>query len=186
MRSWTILLLLPWLLGSACVPILQPVYTEADTYLDDALPGVWIADDDEQTWRCAARDGAYAVEVEEEGAPPAAFVAHLTRIHDTAILDLYPENPDCAPHAPLDLHLPVHVIVKVTLHGDTMRLQALDPQWLEDLLEANPLGLAHAWTTEDDLVITAGTAELRRFIGDHLETPGAFTEIGTMRRQGAR
>lgn len=173
-------------LMSGCVPALHPLYTEQDLIFDAALIGVWQEVDAEgETWDFArTTDDSYRLVYTDEEGRQGAFQARLLRIEGTTFLDLYPEEPALAANDFYAMHLlRAHSFLLVDSIEPELRIRAMDPAWLEEYLEQAPGAIAHE-VLEGGIVLTASTRDLQRFVLEHLETDGAFSDASTMHRLG--
>ena len=172
-------------LVTGCVPTLNPLYTEQDLIFDAALVGLWRdVDSDGETWSFeqAGEDSYYLVYTDDDG-KRGEFQAHLVRIEGTMFLDLYPEEPELAVSDFYRLHLvPAHSFMLVESIEPELRMRLMDLRWLEEHLEQHPDAIAHA-EVADRIVITASTEALQRFVIEHVETEGAFSDASTMSRE---
>ncbi|HLG14302.1 MAG TPA: hypothetical protein VJH03_07345 [Blastocatellia bacterium] len=176
-----ILLLMP-----ACVPSLQPLFTEKDAVFEPGLVGAWVSEDEEGNTRIwtLKKSGTKAyelVDVVEDG-EPAKFEARLVRLGERAFLDVYPEEP------PIDndfykLHLiPAHTFVRITLDGDLMTAAMMDDGWLRQALDSGELTIAHQRLGKGSVLLTAATEDLQELVVKNCDTPGAFTDATVFRR----
>jgi len=158
---------------SACVPSLNPLYTERDLVFDTALLGVWAENDNAQnTWAFErSGDKSYKAIYTEKG-KTGEFEVHLLRLGDTLFLDFYPEDAGIKEMNRNDFYqfhfLPVHTFAKVSLSGSTVGMAFLDPDWLKKLLEKKPGAIRHEKRGEEGIVLTASTKDLQKFVLKHV------------------
>jgi hypothetical protein len=82
-------------------------------------------------------------------------------------LDLLPEELAAQESAFYKLHVvPVHTVYLVHRTTPNLEVAAIDYEWLEKYLTANPEVLPHV-TFEGRKIITATTAELQTFVRHH-------------------
>ncbi len=166
----------------------HPLHSPDSLATDDRILGTWVAPDEKTSFTqptdtfLVRRSGrlAYALVYVTNGAP-ASFEVHLTRLADALFADVVPRPPDEA-HGPWRLHLlPLHSFVRLSPTQDTMEVVPLDHEWLGVQL-AGPRP-ALAFTRLDDLLLlTAPTADLRRFIVARADDPKAFSHPVVLRR----
>ena len=179
-------LTLTTLLAGCVVTSVYPFYTAKDVGFDPALVGAWektgSTNAANEHWRFEKAEGqAYKLTVQDKE-KPTEFDAYLFKLKGRRFLDLYPrERPDNS--------LPPHYLLKVTRIEPTLEMQVLDYDWLTKLIEKHPKAIRHIVVPkklgEDgggDLVLTADTAELQKFILKHEKTPGAFGDGIVMQR----
>jgi hypothetical protein len=139
--------------NSGCyVASLYPFYTSEDVIFDAGLLGTWVGEEDD-VWtisRAKGQPDAYTFEIPDDtsfiispSSPKvmSAFTVRLFRLDDMLFMDAFP-----APSATCDngfswsaLQAGMHVVFRVWLDGDTLRLQELDP----DKVDAGPGARPH-------------------------------------------
>ena len=83
--------------------------------------------------------------------------------------------------------MPVHTFLRLEIAGDTLRMAAMDPDWLKGLLKRDPSMLRHELLDGDgDLLITASTPELQAFVVAHRDTEGAWGDYSVLGRVEGR
>jgi hypothetical protein len=170
------------LVTSACVPSLYPFYTVEDLVYDPAVAGTWKEGDD--TWTLERSGSGYSLTIVEDGMA-AEFSAHLTQLGGHRFLDIYPEGDPPVNSEFLKGHLvPAHTLWKLSLEGETMRLAALDADWLEDGLESGAVSVPHSRWGDDNgsVVLTAATSVLQQFLVAHAENARAFDIVLNLHR----
>ncbi len=168
------------LLSSACLVVsLQPVYEPDTIAFEPALLGTWIAGDDGMTVSFERAEWhSYRVTMEERN-DRTRVSARLTRAGEHLYLDVSPlDGADVAA-----LSLPVHGIYRLDLHGDELSLAELNYERLERLARTGPAELPMAVDARKNVVITASTAELRRWLVAHAGDEGQFAAPTTFRRR---
>jgi hypothetical protein len=194
--------------NSGCyVASLYPFYTSEDVVFDAGLLGTWVGDDDDERLtisRATDQADSYAIEVLDiewiglgRSGPTvtSAFIGRLFRLGDALFMDAFPA-PSATCHTGLGwnaLRAGMHFLVRVSRDGDTLRMQVLDPDKVDALVQAPPHAhLLYDGGTSDrpggpgdaNLVLTAPTAEIQAFLRRHLDDI-LQDEIGVMRRQQA-
>jgi hypothetical protein len=83
----------------------------------------------------------------------------------------------------------VHYLLKVTRIEPELEMNLLDYDWLKTLIEKDPKVIRHIVVPkklgedgDGNLVLTADTAELQKFILKHEKTEGAFGRSEVMLR----
>ena len=169
------------LLLAGCLAVsIYPFYSEKDVMFEPALLGQWVKVGDsrekwtfekkgEQTFRLTYRDGekSYAMD------------AHLFRLKDQLFLDLFkPDMPEDLMPPPV----PTHLLLRVFQLKPSLRMAALDYDWLAKLIEKNPKAIRHYLVANGEdsknaqIVLTADTPELQKFILNHLKTDEAWKD----------
>lgn len=179
-------LVLMTLLTGCVVTSVYPFYTAQDIVFDPALVGAWAetgsANAATEHWRFEKAEGqAYKLTVQDKE-NRTEFDTRLFNLEGRLFLDCFPrERPD---HS-----LPLHFLLKVNRVEPVLEMQALNSDWLKKLIEREPKAIRHlvvpkklGETGDGDLVLTADTAELQRFILKHEKTEGAFGDGFVMKR----
>jgi hypothetical protein len=168
------------LLSSACLVVsLQPVYEPETIAFDPALLGAWVASDDDTAVSFERAEWhSYHVTI-DVGDDRTRLSARLTRVGEQLYLDVSPlDGVDVAP-----LLVLVHGIYRLELHGDELLLADLNYEHFERLAKEGTTGLPMAVDARKNVVITASTAELRRWLIAHAGDEGLFAVPTTLRRK---
>jgi hypothetical protein len=174
---------------SACIPSVNPFFTEKDIAFDARLVGEWRGKEEadaQELWKFEA-DGtnAYKLTVTEKEGKQGEFEARLFKLRREAFLDLIPSDCDYATNQ-ADLvsfsMFPGHLLVRVTQIEPEMKLAFFDFEWLQKHLEKNPKALTHH-KEGDRIVLTATTKELQSFVLKHVSGGELFDEPGVMVRR---
>jgi hypothetical protein len=160
---------------SACIPSVNPFYTEKDVIFDSRLIGEWKASDaDKEGWRFEdAGNKKYKFIVTESNGKQGEFDAQLFKLKDNLFLDITPAKlelkDDQAEMVGIAL-IPGHLLVRVREIEPTLKADFFDWDWLKKYLETNPKALAHRLHDgKDGLILTATSRELQRFVLKHLD-----------------
>ena len=166
---------------SACVPSLNPYFTANDVVSDPRLVGEWKADDGSMSWAFAvAGNQNYALTVTEKDEKHGTFVAHLFKIGNETFLDLIPDKCKFAADQS-DLVamavFPGHLLAHVLAIEPKLKIALIDWDWLSKFLQKNPAALAHHVENKEQIILTAETRDLQRFITAHLGQGELFGEV---------
>jgi hypothetical protein len=196
-----VVLLAALLAGLSCVQSLHPLFEDEDLVFEPGLVGAWRGEDSESTWIFEKeKSNEYELTVEQAefendsaaGTMPdkvpgetARFQARLGKLGGRLFLDLFPESKG-NPRVRNDLfnlmQLPVHTFWRLTLEKDSLRLDVMSIDWLERMLKEGKVSIA-AVETEDRLVLTATTEELKKLVARYSEDDDAFPPSdGNLRR----
>jgi hypothetical protein len=111
--------------------------------------------------------------------------AHLFRIKNEHFLDLFnPNGRDDIMPPPV----PTHLLIRVFQLAPTLRMAALDYEWLSNLTEKDPATVRHHLVVTDEkaqnaqIVLTADTPGLQKFIGNNLKTEDAWKDPFELKR----
>jgi hypothetical protein len=166
-------------LFTACVPSVNPFYTEKDVVFDPRLIGVWgDPDDADESWRFeVATNKTYRLIVSEERSKRGEFAAHLFKLNGHTFLDVTPTEAELREDQAAMVGaalIPGHLILRVRGIEPELKLDFVDWDWLGDYLEKNPKALKHRVTATDSIVLTAETRELQKFVLKHLKDGELF------------
>ncbi len=179
-------MLLSALLTGCVVSSVYPFCAAKDEVFDPALVGTWSEHNATEAtnsfWHFAPlNEQAYWL-TNVENDKTNCYETHRFRFKQNLFLDLCPTN------RPED-HLPLHYLVKIVTARSKLQFEALNFEWLAQLLEKNPQALRHilvptepGQTNHQQLVLTADTAELQTFIGQYLNDTNAFGEATELTR----
>ncbi len=174
------------ILAGCLVPSVNPLYTEKDLIFDPALVGAWgeAGSEDRNTF---ARDGEKGYTwTSQDKESTNVFRAHLLKLGEHRFLDavLTATSDEWKGIGRASVVVrPVHLFFKVEMEKSTLRIRALNVEWVEKLLKDNPKVIAHERIHEPDVheehgrvMLTASTAELQKFVLKYVEEPKGFTE----------
>jgi hypothetical protein len=175
------------LLAGCAVTSVYPFYTAKNIVFDSALVGVWAdggsTNSSGEYWQFQKAEGqAYMLTLQDKEKQTAEFDAHLFKLKGRLFLD-------CLPRERPDNSLPLHFLFKVNRIEPALELSLLDYDWLKQLIVKDPKAIRHivvpkklGQSGEGDLILTADTAELQRFLLKHEKTEGAFGKDSVLNR----
>jgi hypothetical protein len=176
------------ILLAACIPSVNPFYTDKDVVTDQRLVGEWQEKDNTnnpEMWTFEqSTNNAYKLTVIENG-KTGEFSAHLFKLKQEQFLDLIPSKCEFATNQADLVNFSVfagHLITRMPQVEPNLKLAFCDFEWLEKYLTNNPNALAHHMEG-DSIVLTAGTRDLQKFVLKHLGTNELFKEYGEMVRR---
>lgn len=178
------------LLG-ACIPSVNPFYSEKDVIFDAGLLGEWSETESSgsEIWKFEEEpDRTYKFTITEECGKTGEFTARLFRLKKEMFLDLVPSSCEYATNQAdvvASAMFPGHLLARVSQIQPTLKMAFFDFDWLSDYLKANPGALAHR-TENKQIVLTADTRQLQRFILKHLEEDTLFKKPGEMSRKSGK
>ena len=117
------------------------------------------------------------------------FIAKVTKIDDNHFLDLYPvartldelEEDD---NTFYNNHLfPVHSISKVSIKDGELSIEMYEDTWIAEMMSSNRIRIKHE-SVGEDILITADTEELRKFVGKYANSAKAFDDPITLDFKG--
>ena len=173
---------------AGCVPCLNPLYTDKDLTFDPALVGVWNESDSTANWNFSkAGENKYTLVHTDSEGHKAEFEARLVKLKERQFLDLYLSklgDPEVKLNDWASMSLvPAHLILQVYGIGKTLKIAAMNPDWLKDYLEKHPDAIEHHEVPKDRFVLTASTKNLQKFILQHAGEGGIFGDPGELKRK---
>jgi hypothetical protein len=183
MRSLRIFILsvIAVFMASCFVTSLHPLYTEEDLTFVPELLGTW---ENDEVWIFEkSGENVYELTIkEQESKKTGVYETHLVKLGKYLFLDMYPEESELE-ESFYDIHLvPTHSFWKVEIEKDVLRLAFMDIEWLEEMIDANKVNIAHV-CLEERIVLTALTEELQKFVLKYAEDTDAFPELDEMHRK---
>ena len=180
----TTFILILVLFTTACVPSLNPLYTEADLIMDSALIGSWEEKETGETWTFSSCEKLkYSlVHIDSDGRK-GEYDARLVKIEDKLFLDIVPVKPGFRQN---DLYrerfISTHTFVHVIRRGSTAEIAYMESRWLKDYLAENTNEIRHE-KVNGEIVLTSSPKETQRFVLAHLSTRGAFSQPSELTRK---
>lgn len=173
---------------SGCIPSLHPLYFDKDRITLDEIEGNWISDEDDG-WEFVKdkNQPSYTLRITEDTTglfrnsdiQTMFFEANIVKLGDTYFIDLYPgDNEEIENMADfLAIHLvPAHTFLKLEIVGDQLLIYYLSPDWLQNLIESHKIRIKHEVVDEDQIILTASTKELQKFITKYSHDEEAFSD----------
>jgi hypothetical protein len=186
-------ILMACLLPGCLVKSLHPFYTENDVMFREELLGTWT-DKDSSVWVLEQHkqfDGlmkpekpvpAYDVTMTDNKGT-SRFLAILFALEGQLFLDFFPSENSCGSNLSGFHMVPSHSLAKVDIEGESIRIGWYNEQWLVDLFNKNRVRIQHERVPYDvdqknpdswQVILTAPTDELQKFIRKYGNDPGAF------------
>ncbi|MHC4719020.1 MAG: hypothetical protein ACYSYT_00915 [Planctomycetota bacterium] len=172
-----------------CVPSLHCLFTDKELVFEEKLLGIWAEDNSEETWEFKRysdeADKTYKLIYTDSDGQAGEFAAKLGKLDKMMYLDLYPEAPDINANDFYIHHLlGVHTFMKIEQIEPTLQMRLMSPDKMKEMLEANPNLIKHEILEERDsqVLLTASTKELQRFIIEYAKDEGLFDEPSDMKR----
>jgi hypothetical protein len=179
------------LLAGCLVTSVYPFYTAKDVVFDAALTGNWTnSTDAQERWEFAATDtNGYRVTYSNKDSTN-VMQATLFKLQGNLFLDLFnAEIKDDVQPPPI----PSHFLLRMNQIKPSVKMAPMNYDWLTKLVSENPKSVRHHWLGEEKekdrdkqrLVLTADTAELQKFIIQHLGTAEAWKDESELVRENA-
>jgi hypothetical protein len=194
MKTFKRLLILPLLLAlSGCVVVsIFPFYEEGDLVATPELVGRWVKvnpdgkENEKETleFKKWGEKGLWLRSADENGKAQFSAEVHTFRLKDTLLLDM----AVAATQENGDQIIRPHFLFKVTQTAPTLKWALLSEDWVKKILEKDPEAIRHHFnkkedgTSDDDLILTAQSKNLREFLLKHLPDATAFNDVDEYRR----
>jgi hypothetical protein len=178
------------LLLSACIPSINPFYTDKDVVFEKKLLGEWQEKEnpgEPQNWNFEeSKDKAYKLTVTEKGGKQSEFEAHLFKLKQDYFLDIMVTEigTNVADLAKVSL-IPGHLLLRISQFDPELKLAMTDIDWLDKYLKEHPKALAHHRDVER-VFLTAETPDLQSFVQKHLGEDELFGKPGEMIRKAKK
>jgi hypothetical protein len=174
---------------TACIPSVNPFYSEKDLVFESRLLGEWNpADEANRSTKWvfeAGETNAYRLTITEKDDKKGQMHARLFKLKSEYFLDLIPAEIEMAPNQ-VDLVaasvFPGHLVAHIEQFQPELTITFFDFDKLAKLLKDKPRSVAHHMEG-DRILLTAETAALQKFIMEHLQAGDLFGEPGVMIRK---
>jgi hypothetical protein len=160
---------------SGCGPTLSlhPVYTDKDLVSDLPLEGQWKETDDQEVWTISKFGNGFEASA-PSSSDPEKVLLHEVRLGDIRFLDITSKDTP-------SLALPAHMIARVWMEKEELRIQVLDSEWLRQKIRDT--GVPHLEVEDEQVILTAPTQDLQKFVLLYAAEPKAYeSDIGKFRR----
>ena len=181
-------------MSSCLVKSLHPFYNDKDVIFKSELIGNWWGNDS-TSWEIKQHK-AFAGLFKDEKAMNSydivytdkkgisKFLAHLFKVNNHLYLDFYLPDVEGSDLAAMHL-VPAHTLARVELAKDQISIKWYNEEWLMKLFKENRIRIAHEKIPYDldkndpdnfQVILTAPTADLQKFIEKYGNDPAAFKE----------
>ena len=186
------IILLAGLVLAGCVPSWNPLYTEKDLAFDPLLVGKWQPVDRKEgsleKWAFSkTADKQYQLDQTDQEGRTAIFTVCLVKLGDNRFLDLYltklqDDGVNLNSWAGFSL-VPAHLILKIEAIDSNLKIAAMNPDWVKKFVKQNPQAIEHRVLPDDNIVLTANTSQLQKFVVAHVKEEGLFGDAMTFKRE---
>ena len=196
MKTKTMLFYLSACLLVGCVPVLSlhPLFTEKDVVFEEKLLGAW-ADDSDGVWEFKSIDEpekAYEFRLTDKEGKRGLFVARLVKLEEKLFLDVMAKQFPCSEEDVEEtgfmynafFFVPAHMFMRVDSIEPKLAMRWADVDKVKELLEKDPNAVRHE-VLEDNVVLTASTRELQRFVLKYSEDHEVFSSEVALHRKEA-
>ncbi len=135
---------------------LFPLFAEKDLEYDPGLIGTWMDNKNGTITFQKAGEKSYKMVFLEQKENSEGYRVQLGRLGTFLFFDSYPLKEGSDHHT-----LATHILSRVWLNGDTLRIASLESDWLRDMIDAKKITIAHV-RRDGDIILTATTDELQQ------------------------
>lgn len=183
------------LLGlSSCIPSIYPLYSPDTVVAHPAVAGTWKTDENDPWKFTLQKDGSYQLVMTSDG-QEAVFSVHLVKLDGLYYMDFFPVTVgkkeggmfgndyfgDFGKNTFYFIHfVPAHIFAKVELGDRSLQIKLYDPDFIADLFKQRKIRIHHETTTDGQILLTAHTDELQKFIIKYGNDPKAFEDENTL------
>jgi hypothetical protein len=176
------------LIAGCVVTSVYPYYQTKDVSFDAALLGKWIPAD---ATNASTADEFWTFEKINDRTYKLTTIDNKTNQYDAVLFNLGGATfLDCLTRERGEIQTPSHILLRTEIVQSQLKMTLLDYKWLGELIEKNPRAIRHIIVANEagtdggggQLVLTADTAELQKFILKHLKTKEAWGDPLVMKR----
>lgn len=164
------------ILTGCVVQTIQPLFSNKESIQYPPIAGTWT-DDDKAVWTFTEEAGLYECAQTDEKGRTATFKVLAGRIGANVFLDFSIDDSwaDNELNSFVGVHLvPVHTFAKVIKTNDGLSLILMDADWVEKYLEQNSKALAHLQIEGRPPLLTASSADLKKFVSKYADDAKVF------------
>lgn len=192
--TFVMLVAVAWLGGCTCAGSLKPLKSDETLAFTADLNGTWVSEDKNSKEKEyflieSAGGGAYCVtKLAEDKKLKDIYDLSLVQAGGYTFFDAaFKETRDGqTSESAYDLGvLPIHLIGRIWVEGDTLRIGPLDYEWIRKMTSGGALKLPFVEHHQGDdhlILLTAESDKLAEFVRQYAEDPDAFSPVTTFRR----
>ena len=189
MLTTAVALLFLFLLANCGPPLsIHPLYTDKDVTFDPALLGTWADPTDKNGSPLVFERGGNnsykaIVRLNDNTNVDEIFEVHLVKLNGRLFLDaVQRKNRISGQEADIGIAVPAHIVARVSIEKNSLQLNLLDGDWIKRELKSGRTSISHE-EIGNDLVITASTPELQKFVLGHADDEEAFGASSPLQRK---
>ena len=140
-----------------------------------------------ETWEFTkAGEKLYQLQHIDKAGRKAGFEVRLVHLKERRFLDLYLTKVEGEVNlndwAGFSL-APAHLLLKVEQIEPTLKIATMNPTWMKYFVTEHPNAIAHRMVFSGDVVLTASTTELQKFVLKHADDEDFFGRAMELTRQ---
>ena len=147
---------------------LFPLFTEKDLASLPNIVGTWANGEGETFSFQKSRDKGYDVVSRDHDGTTDRYKVQLGKLGKFWFMDSYPGEKGHDHHM-----IAAHIISKISLDGDSLRISSLESEWLKKVIDGGKLNIAHT-KLDNDIILSASTEELQQLVLRFADDDGAF------------
>jgi hypothetical protein len=149
--------------GCAPAVAIHPLYTSQDLVSDLPLEGAWESGDGE-VWHIQKSGDGYAV----DSSRGSKYSVHLLRLNEYEFLDVTSKSDP-------EVGVAGHLFGKIRMQDGQLYISSIDEAWLKQMMDAGA-GPQSTIGEGNQVVVTASTSDLQKFILLHAADPDAWDD----------
>lgn len=153
---------------------LAPLFAEKDLIFNPSLLGSWkTVQEAELVTFSKSGDKEYSALLTGKEGDTARYVIQLGKLGKFWFMDSYPfhKNDDYQV-------LPTHLIWRIWIEGDTIRIASLEGDWLKREIDSKKLHI-ECTRSDGDILLTSSTEDLQKLAQHYAEDENAFPKPDT-------
>lgn len=179
-----LILIMAAALAMGCVVTSLNPWFERGRYIHDpALAGTFFDSERGSTWQLSpAAGGGYHLVHTDRAGESASLRAAVAELGGRRFIQFTPEAPELAIPGEARRFQTTWTLARMELDGDRLTLALMDNDWLIGVLDQGDVLLPHL-IVDTNVVLTAPTEALERFVAAHADSEEAFPDPITLERR---
>lgn len=177
MKRIPFLLVLIFVLVQSCVIMsLHPLYTDDTIVYLEGIEGKWSDDSAEEPtnyMEITRQQKGYELSVYGEEGDTTIHEIVIVELGGKYFADFYKPVAKESLTNSLAYHYPTHNFARLKMNGNKMEWYFFDGDYLKKLFEQRKIRIKHE-RVDDDIILTASSEELQKFIQKYADDPEAF------------
>ncbi|HKI46270.1 MAG TPA: hypothetical protein VKA08_13145 [Balneolales bacterium] len=159
---------------TGCITSVHPLFTDKELIFRPELIGTWQNDNETMVFR--GIDSTHYSVLYVEKTDTTELIGRLGKLGDHYYLDMTIDPHDQKVNDLLGTYIfPVHIFFKVSFENGQLNMNAFafSSDWLEKLIQERRIRIKHE-VENDQVLLTASTEELQKFVIKYADEPKAF------------